>query len=124
MDNIEIKPYRMEDALRLLKDPDEIAWAKLNEVAGPGFTGMFDGKVLGCGGIRIYGVGEAWAIFSPEAKERKKELLRQVRSKFKEMIKTANLWQIIATTRNLTPQQANFLEHLGFEKSECYIYRR
>lgn len=122
---VEVKPYRMEDALQLLKSPGEIAWAKLNEVSGPGFSGWLDGKLLGCGGIRVYGLGEAWAIFSPEAKDDMKiELFRQARKKLKEMIKSNNLWQVIATTRNITAQQANFLEHLGFEKSECYIYRR
>jgi len=121
---VEIKPYRMEDALQILTEPEDIAFAKLNEVAGPGFTGMLDGKVLGCGGIRINGLGEAWAVFSPEAKGMKKELLRQSKERFKDMIKLNNLWQIIATTKDISPQQANFLEHLGFEKTECYIYNK
>lgn len=124
MSEIEIKKYRMEDALQILTEPADIAWAKLNEVVGLGFTGMVGGKVLGCGGIRNCGVGEAWAIFSPEAKEMKKELLRLTRDNFREIIKSLNLWQVFATTKDISPQQANFLEHLGFEKSECYIYVR
>lgn len=120
----ETKKFRAEDALPLLTEKDQIAWAKLNEVAGPGYTWMVDGKVLGCGGIRNCGVGEAWAVFSAEAKDRKKELLRLSRETFEEMIKTLNLWQIFATTKDITAEQANFLEHLGFEKSECYIYVR
>lgn len=124
MNDIEPRPYRMEDALQLLTDPNDIAWAKLNEVAGTGKTFVKDGKVLGCGGVRNCGVGEAWAIISPDAKGMKKELLRLTRDNFEEMIKTLNLWQVFATTKDISPQQANFLEHLGFEKSECYVYVR
>ncbi len=122
--DIEIKRYRAEDALQLLTEPADIAFAKLNEVAGPGFTGMKDGKVLGCGGIRTFGVGSAWAVFSPEAKGTKKDLLRLTRDNFNEIIESLKLWQVFATTKDISPQQANFLEHLGFEKSECYVYRR
>jgi len=114
----------MEDALELLTEPEDIAWAKLNEVAGTGLTWMKDGKVLGCGGIRNCGVGEAWAVFSPEAKEGKKDLLKLSRANFEEMIKKLNLWQVFATIKDISPQQANFLEHLGFVKSECYVYVR
>lgn len=120
----DIKKFRMEDALQILSEKDQIAWAKLNEVAGPGFTWMIDGKVLACGGIRTFGVGEAWAVFSPDAKDKKKEMLRLSKDKFKEMIESLNLWQVFATTKDISPEQANFLEHLGFEKSECYIYVR
>lgn len=128
---IDIRPYKAEDALQIISDPDEIMWAKLHEIAGPGFTGLKDGKVLGCGGIRINGIGEIWGVFSPEVKDRtigfsriKKDLLEQSQNKVREMIKATNLWQVIATTKNISPQQANFLEHLGFEKSECYVYIR
>lgn len=124
MSNIEIRPYRMEDALQILTEPVDIAFAKLNEVAGVGFTAMVEGKVLGCGGIRTFGVGEAWGVFSPEFKERKKDMLRLSRDNFREMIKSQNLWNVFATTRDISPQQANFLEHLNFKKSECYIYVR
>ena len=124
MNDVETRKYRMEDALQILTEPAEIAWAKLNEIAGPGFTGTVDGKVIGCGGIRVYGVGSIWGVFSQEAKGRKKDLLRIARDSLKEIIETANLWQVFATTKDVSPQQANFLEHLGFEKSECYIYIR
>lgn len=122
--NSETKKFRAEDALPLLSDKAQIAWAKLNEVAGPGYTWMVDGKVLACGGIRNCGVGEVWGVLSPEAKKKKKELLRISRDTFEEMIKSLNLWQVFATTKDISPEQANFLEHLGFEKSECFVYVR
>ncbi len=123
-DDITIRPYKTEDALQILDDPAKIAWAKLNEVAGPGFTWIENGKVLACGGIRTCGIGEIWAAFSPEAKKKKKTLLGKARSKIEDMIESARLWTIVAPVKDITPQQANFLEHIGFKKCTCYIYTR
>jgi hypothetical protein len=120
----DVRKYRMEDALPLMEDKELIAWAKLNEVAGPGFTWFADEKVMGCGGIRTAGIGEAWAVFSPEVKSCKKDLLILTRENFKHIIEQLNLWQVFATTKDISPEQSNFLEHLGFVKRECYVYIR
>jgi len=120
----EIRKYRMEDALEILSDKEQIAFAMLNEVAGPGFTWFKDKKVMGCGGVRVTGVGEAWAVFSEDAIKSKKDLLKLTAENFKSIIETMNLWQVFATAKDMTQEQANFLEHLGFEKCECFIYVR
>ena len=72
--DITIRSYKAEDALVLMENPNEPnlkgqpyceEWAKLNETEGVGKTFIYQGKIVGCGGIRIYwkGCGEAWVIF-------------------------------------------------------------
>jgi hypothetical protein len=60
--------YRTEDAHK--KDnPYYDSWAE-ETAKGAGFTGFrkSDGKILGCGGIKVFrpGCGEAWAIYCDE----------------------------------------------------------
>lgn len=120
-----IRAYRQEDALGLLEKHDDKAWALTNEAYGPGVTYELDGKVIACAGIRTYGMGEIWAVFSDDAKGIKftlgKESIKQVR----EMMEAKDLWLVIATVdENTTQAQRDFLEFLGFEKVECYAYRK
>ena len=117
---MEIKPYKKEDANQIITDPTDILWAEINETSGPGFTLWSGDKVLGCGGIRIGGIGEVWAAFAPELKDDKRELLTQSRKAINDIAEKAGLWQLIASSIGLSPQQANFLEHLDFNKVECY----
>lgn len=72
--DLTIRPYKAEDALALMEDPNEPGlkgqpycekWARLNETEGPGYTAIYKDKIVCCGGVRIYwkGCGEAWVIF-------------------------------------------------------------
>ena len=72
--DLTIRPYKAEDALVLMEDPNEPGlkgqpycerWARLNETEGPGYTAVYNGRIICCGGVRIYwqGCGEAWVIF-------------------------------------------------------------
>ena len=121
MTNLNIRPYKQEDALEILTDPEEKSWAKLNEVSGPGVTYEYEGKIVAVAGIRTHGIGEIWASFTDTAKGSKRILLKESKQQVMKMMKSENLWQVIATTKNITPQQAIFLKHLGFEKCECYV---
>jgi len=74
MDNdLKIRSYKAEDALVLMENPNEPGlkgqpycerWARLNEEEGVGFTAVYQGRIVSCGGVRIYwkGCGEAWFI--------------------------------------------------------------
>ena len=119
-----IRPYKQEDALELLTDHKEKAWAKVNEAYGPGVTYELDGKVIACAGIRTYGLGEIWAVFGDEAKEIKFTLGKESRRQVREMMEKQGLWLVIATCdEKCTQTQRDFLEFLGFEKVECYALR-
>ena len=72
-DVIEIRAFKWEDGLGLANDPNEKGlkgqkeiekWLELNESEGPGYTMIFKGEIVGCGGVRIFwkGVGEAWFL--------------------------------------------------------------
>lgn len=122
--DITSRPYKAEDALEIVNDSDELNWAKVNEAFGPGITYKKGDRIVSCAGIRTRGLGEIWGVFTNEAKGAKKELLKQSRIQIKNMMDSEKLWKVIATTENISKQQANFLEHLGFVKSECYIYIR
>ena len=77
-DNIVIRLFEKQDAVDISlrpedafikENPDFDAWAE-EMGKGAGFTGVrkSDGKILGCGGIKVFrpGCGEAWAIYSDE----------------------------------------------------------
>ena len=122
---IETKPFEVDHATEILSDPDDIRWARINFAAGPGFTLLQDGKVMGCGGVRTCGCGEAWATFSPEAKRSvRKSMFEQTKAGLLQIMDSEKLWHVVAGSAGLTDEQANFLEHLGFVRSECYVYIR
>lgn len=126
MDNeIIIRPYKWQDALELLKDPNEkglknqkgaIRWAKLNETEGVGYTAVCDGKIIGCGGIRIYweGVGEAWAVYPRKVGQM--HLDPQIaKKKLYEMIEENKLKRVQSTPRCDWPEGLTYSKWLGFK---------
>ncbi len=120
-----IRPYEQADALELLTEPEERAWAKVNEAYGPGITYELDGKVVACAGIRTFGMGEIWAVFGDKAKEFKFALGKEAKKQVLEMMEEHDLWMVIATVDEKTSQQQReFLEFLGFTKTETYTYRK
>ena len=122
---LNIRPYRQEDALEILTDPKERAWAKLNEVSGPGVTYELDGEVAAVAGIRTYGIGEIWASFANKAKEFKHTLLRESKRQLLKMMTQKDLWLVIATVdEGITEKQERFLKALGFTKTTCWTYRK
>lgn len=120
-----IRPYRQEDALELLTEHEERAWAKVNEAYGPGVTYVLDGKVVACAGIRTVGMGEIWGVFGDGAKDLKFTLGKESKKQVLEMMENHNLWMVIATVDEKTSkQQREFLEFLGFQKTECFTFRK
>jgi hypothetical protein len=122
---LHIRPYEQADGLSLVKDHREQAWALVNEVYGPGVTYEMDGKVVACAGIRTFGMGEIWAVFADGAKELKFTLGKESKRQVKEMMEQYDLWMLVATVDEKCAQtQRDFLEFLGFTKTECYTYRK
>jgi RimJ/RimL family protein N-acetyltransferase len=99
--DISVQLFEKEDAFNITLRPEDEhvrndpffePWAETNAL-GAGFTGVrkSDGKILGCGGIKVIspGVGEAWALFCDEiglyAKECKEYAVHYLSALVKEM---------------------------------------
>ena len=77
MKELELRPFVISDALRILVRPEQYnkkqiagfeKWAKINKEGGPAYSAFYGDILLACAGVRVMweGVGEAWAIFSRE----------------------------------------------------------
>jgi hypothetical protein len=125
MTNLNIRPYKQEDALEILTDPKERSWAKLNEVSGPGVTYEYEGEIAAVSGIRTYGIGEIWASFTDKAKKFKHTLLRESKRQLLKWMAQKDLWLVIATVdEGITDKQERFLKALGFTKTVTWTYRK
>ena len=96
------------------------AWAEYNGKAGPAYTGLKDGKIVGAAGVRLYekNTGELWAVFSKEIAKHKKELLRSARELLGIILTEFNLRTLVATSKKDLPTSQRLLEHLGFVKTD------
>jgi hypothetical protein len=111
---IEIVPFEVEHVLSLdVREHEKPMqneavfkeWAKMNHDFGPSFTGLFEGQVLGCGGVRILwdGVGEAWALFSKEIIKHPKEAYYYVNRFLKRIVEDWKLHRVQAHARSDVP---------------------
>lgn len=124
---VEIIPFELEHALELdlrehekkMQKTDEFrAWAEANLSLGPSFSGVVDGKVVGCGGVRILwnGVGEAWAIFSKDIIKYPKEAYYYINKFLHIIIKDQNLHRVQAYVRTDVNIAVKYIENLGFKR--------
>ncbi len=117
-----IEPYIYSHGLAIQGD-DILQGAALNQISGPAFTLMTDEKkpkVLACGGVRIQGLGEAWAIYDKEAlKDFPKTLLAASRDALTEMIAEERLIRVFAESS----VSDKWLKSLGFVKQENIFVR-
>lgn len=119
-----IKPYNPDDAIELCGDKTKREAANLNQVSG-GENGSFslfiDKKIIACGGVRIYGVGELWMISNNEnLKKHIKSIMRATKEQIDLMIRENHLWRLMAE-RN---EADAWLKHLGFKESDKKLYTR
>lgn len=120
MEEIQFVKFSVEDAFRILGNLDDINSVRLNMVSGPGYSAFHNGELLGCGGIRQRGIGEAWAIYTEKAKEHKKELLKQSRIWLDRMMRDERIWRVWSETPKIEANQ-NFLKHLGFRELQAFL---
>ena len=117
-DEVKIVKFSVEDAIRIggveLSDV-----ARLNQIAGPCFSAIVDGNVVGCGGVRISGVGEAWALYGDKAKEMKLSLLKQTRIWLETIMREHSLHRIWSECPDMPNE--NFIKHLNFRKLDAYL---
>lgn len=117
----EIKPYNPDDAIELCGDESQRPNANLNQSAGPAYSLYLDKKLIACGGVRCYGVGELWLLTNDKYRQKHiKEILKASRQQIDLMIRENHLWRLMAETK----VSDNFLEHLGFVESEKKLFTR
>ena len=113
-----IKGYHPKDAIAICGDETKWPQANLNQSSGPAFSLFEDGTLLGCGGVRVYGVGEPWCMFTKEARTNKKTtILKATKQQLDIMCREHKLWRLFAETT----VSESFLEHLGFKKQELFV---
>lgn len=119
MDEVNVVKFSVEDAIRIggieLADA-----ARLNQISGPAYSAFLNDKLVACGGVRIVGVGEAWALYSPEALKHKIKLLKHSRIWLDNMTRNESLWRIWSECPEPKPNQ-NFLEHMNFNEVKAYL---
>ena len=112
--NINVRP---EDQ-HIKKEPYFEAWATEN-AKGAGYTGIrkSDGRILGCGGIRVLwpGCGEAWGIYSDEIGKYAKEARDYAIHYLSELAKALNLHRLQCIVDADNKINVRFARSIGFE---------
>lgn len=128
MRKVDIVPFEVGHAEAINKcevDPGNIkiggkTWHDLmenNMRDSPSWTGICEGEILGCGGIRMFwpGVGEAWALYSAEHIHRYiRECLFWTADVLNEAVVLYNLHRLQATARVDFHGALSWLRHLNF----------
>lgn len=111
-------PYSPKDALKLIEcSPIQ---ANFNQIAGPANSFFSeDGELLACGGVREFGVGEAWLMCSDKVKgSMKKTLLETTAFVIDKYIRENRYWKLYADSEN----NGNFLKHVGFKPIQTFVW--
>ena len=108
---------RSED-LHVARDPHFKQWVEANAL-GAGFTGVrkSDGKILGCGGIKVIssGVGEAWALFCDEIGRYAKECKEYAHHYLGGLAKKMSLQRLQCIVYADEKLKVRYAKALGFE---------
>jgi len=144
--NINVRPLKAEDIKVILqggiiecgvKSSGNECIDKLSkeyEDGGTSITVTLDDKIMGVGGVGIFwqGVGEVWAMFSPEIAKYPIETVKRTRTALNKIIHDYNLHRVQCYVReDLTAQ--GFVKALGFkeegvakkythDKVDCTLY--
>ena len=122
----ETRKFRAEDMLEVISGEtkeyglemysnEEIA--KQTEKDGLSITGIVDGVIVGCGGIRKLwdGVGECWLILSPDVDRYAVSAYICIRDGFEKLMAENNFIRLQAYGRMDFPKAHTLFKHLGFK---------
>ena len=126
MKKIEIIPFEPEHVLllgdraeetQMRQHNDFMKWAKENHTPGTSYSGFYEGKLLGCAGVRIMwkGVGEAWLMFDPEVFAFKKEAYFYVGEYLKKIMDDNELVRVQGHVDSDFFLAIKYIENLGFK---------
>jgi hypothetical protein len=124
---VRIVPFEPEHGLRVTQrefEPEAVGFGRRELLdlctgyrrQGVGWTGLADGEVVACGGIRFIGngTGEGWAFTSPLVPRFMKTFHRTFRDKIADTIATQPLQRIFTQVREDWPTSQRWLARLGF----------
>ena len=124
----ELIEYKPEHAIEIItigaKEPGLVlneltkVWAQIMGEKGPCATAMFNGKVIGCGGIWLCwpGMGELWGTtLKTISKYHGAHLQRGVKVWTYEKIDEYKLWRLQTPLRSDFPAGVLYAEWLGFK---------
>lgn len=132
---IETRPMQIEDFLLVMelnadiypefdKLPDEQKryLANVNIITGTAQSFFDNGRLVGVGGIRYVGLGEAWMITPPKIREKDGlVLVKEAQETFIKMRDDKNLWRVFAEDTI----SETFLKRLGFkEYTNGFVWMR
>lgn len=126
---VKIVPYKADHAyqvldknvkdfdLQLSKLKDWESWTKEWETAGPSYSLFVDDKIIGCGGVILFGYnrGECWMLVSSEIKKYKKTVFKAVKEHLDLIVKTNNLRRLQTVVVADYEDGKKFIERLGFK---------
>jgi hypothetical protein len=94
--------------------------ACLNQISGPAFTLMDDGKVLAIGGIQVQGIGQAWAMLSEEARPRDvvEAVIPAARAAIERAMAQEKLFRVFAWASVDAP---GWFKRLGFVPQQLFV---
>jgi len=109
-------PEDMEYVLDNAIDP-QAKTVPQNILTQPAFTGLWEGKIMGVGGINWYweGVGEGWIILTKNTQDNPMGSYRTIKMLFKSVLKE-DFQRIQAVVRTDWKQANKMVKKLGFKK--------
>lgn len=120
--NVRIEQFSIPHAAALGGDLNQ---AIVNQISGPAYTLMTDEKkpsILACGGLRMNGIGQAWAMFDQRALVEHGILLaRKARLVLDTCIAEERAYRVYAESSEGVDKK--WFEHLGFTNSERLFVR-
>ncbi len=139
MSHIVLRQFNAADAQILCPDAVDVTagtgpwqqWAEFNAQAGPAYTGLLDGKIIGAAGIRMVrpGVGDVWSVFSTEMPAVRLSAFKCLKRMLGILIAEFEFTRLRTDSRVGFEQSQRLLEHLGFvrgrtmRQGKYYFYR-
>ena len=125
MKKVQIIPFKAEHVSQFDDAEGELIYVGadfdkqmfVNEDNGPGYTGVYDDKIIGCGGVTVFwaGFGEAWGIYPRSTFFHfVREVYYYTKKGLNEIMDHYELRRVQASARCDYPCAQNWLRHLGF----------
>lgn len=115
-----VESFTVDHYRAMTDDLSGLSAACLNQISGPAFTLIDGGQILAIGGIRVQGIGQAWAMMAPEAAKRTKTVIRTARAVIEESMVKERLYRVYAEA---TVDKPAWFKHLGFVQSHNLFVR-
>jgi len=113
-----IEPFIIDD-YRAIAGEENLSAAIVNAISGPAFTLSDGGQILAIGGVRVQGIGQAWAMLAPGAEHRAKTIIKTARAVIEESMRQEKLYRLYAEA---TVDKPAWFKHLGFhQQNNIYV---